>query len=229
MNAQVFQRLILEVFSKMNSRSTQPPPRPSPWKGEGEGGGVALIILLGVISGLFLGWATAATAAAPKPASAPAAAPVPAKEDFKTLDTRVQNLKQDVLDLNRDMFVLEEELLFPASTQLAVFLSVDVGSFFALDSVELRMDNEVLTHYLYTDRENAALQRGGVQRLYLGNLRTGKHELVAFFTGKGTHDRDYRLGTSLNFEKDTQPKYIELKIRDKEQKLQPEFEVKVWK
>lgn len=178
---------------------------------------------------LTLGPVNPASAAGSKTTSAPATVAAPAKEDFKTLDTRIQGLKQDVLDLNRDMFVLEEELLFPASTQLAVFLSVDVGAYFALDSVELRVDNQVLTHYLYTDRENAALHRGGVQRLYLGNLRTGKHELVAFFTGKGTHDRDYHLGTSLSFEKDTQAKYIELKIRDKEQKLQPEFEVKVWK
>lgn len=152
-----------------------------------------------------------------------------ASSDFKTLDTRIQDLKQEVLELNRDLFVLEEELLFPASTQIAVFLSVDTGTFFALDSVELKIDNKTVTHYLYTERENAALHRGGVHRLYLGNLRNGKHELVAFFTGKGTHERDYRLGTSLIVDKDADPKFIELKIRDKQQKLQPEFEVKVWK
>jgi hypothetical protein len=152
-----------------------------------------------------------------------------AAEGFRPLDTRIQELKQDVLDLNRDLFVLEEELLFPASTQVAVFLSVDVGTLFALDSVELKIDNKTVTHYLYTDRENAALHRGGVHRLYLGNLRTGKHELVAFFVGKGPHARDYRRGTTLVIEKQTDPKFIELKIRDKEKKLQPEFEVKVWK
>ena len=150
-------------------------------------------------------------------------------EAFKSLDGRIQDLKQETLDLNRDLFVLEEELLFPASTQMAVFLSLDVGTFFQLDSVEVKLDDKVVTHYLYTDRENAALQRGGVQRLYLGNLRTGKHELVALFTGKGTHNRDYRRGTTLTFEKTTEPKYVELQIRDLEKKLQPEFQVKVWK
>lgn len=157
-------------------------------------------------------------------------APVAAAgEGSRALDTRIQELKQEVLDLNRDLFVLEEELLFPANTQVAVFLSMDVGRFFALDSVELKLDNKTVTHYLYTERENAALLRGGVQRLYLGNLRTGKHELIAIFTGKGTHERDYRRGTTLVFEKQTDPKFIELQIRDKEKKLQPEFEVKVWK
>lgn len=150
-------------------------------------------------------------------------------ETFKSLDGRIQDLKQETLDLNRDLFALEEELLFPASTQLAVFLSVDVGTFFQLDAVEIKLDDKVVTHYLYTERENAALQRGGVQRLYLGNLRTGKHELVALFTGKGTHNRDYRRGTTLTFEKTTEPKFVELQIRDLEKKLQPEFQVKVWK
>jgi hypothetical protein len=147
----------------------------------------------------------------------------------RSLDGRIQDLKQETLDLNRDLFVLEEELLFPARTQMAVFLSVDVGTFFQLDSVELKLDDKVVTHYLYTERENAALLRGGVQRLYLGNLRTGKHELVALFTGKGTHNRDYRRGTTLTFEKTTDPKFVELQIRDLEKKLQPEFQVKVWK
>jgi hypothetical protein len=145
---------------------------------------------------------------------------------FQSLDKQIQDTKQEVLDLNRDLFVLEEELLFPASTQVAVFLSVDVGAFFQLDSVQLKLDNKLVTNYLYTERENAALLRGGVQRLYLGNLRTGKHELVATFTGKGTHERDYKRGTTLIFEKQTEPKLIELKIRDLQKKLQPEFEVK---
>ena len=151
-----------------------------------------------------------------------------AGEGSRALDTRIQELKQEVLDLNRDLFVLEEELLFPANTQVAVFLSMDVGTFFALDSVELKLDNKTVTHYLYTERENAALLRGGVQRLYLGNLRTGKHELVAFFTGKGPHNRDYRRGTTLEFDKQTGPKYIELQIKDITRNLQPEFRVKEW-
>ena len=145
---------------------------------------------------------------------------------FQNLDKRIQNTKQEVLELNRDLFVLEEELLFPASTQVAVFLSVDMGELFQLDSVQLKLDNKVVTNYLYTERESAALLRGGVHRLHMGNLRAGKHELVAVFTGKGPHERDYRRATTLVFEKTTEPKYIELQIRDVEKKLQPDFQVK---
>lgn len=148
--------------------------------------------------------------------------------DSRTLDARIQTLKQEALELNRDLFVLEEELLFPASTQVAVFVSMDVGTLFDLDSVQLKLDNTVVANYLYTERELQALARGGVQRLHLGNLKTGKHELVAVFTGKGPRWRDYRRGATLNFEKTTEPKYIELRIRDVESKQQPEFVVKEW-
>ncbi len=153
------------------------------------------------------------------------AAPAPAPGN---LDGRIQDVKTEVLDLNRDLMVLEEELLFPANTQVAVFVSLDVGKFFALDSVQIKLDDKEVANYLYTPAEVQALQRGGVQRLYLGNLRAGAHELVAFFVGSGPHERDYRRGTTLKFDKGTDPKYIELQIKDSTGKLQPEFAVKVW-
>lgn len=166
--------------------------------------------------------------AAPAPvntAAAPAAVPQAAPA---SLDNRIQDLKGDVIRLNRDLMVLEEELLFPANTQVALFVSMDVGKLFELDSVQIKLDDKVVTSYLYTPNEVAALHRGGVQRVYLGNLKAGTHEIVAFFTGKGPHDRDYKRGTTIKFDKTTDPKYIELRIKDSTGKLQPEFDVKVW-
>lgn len=160
-------------------------------------------------------------------AAASAQDTIPAQE-FKTLDQDVQGLKKDVLDLNRELFVLEEELLFPANTQVAVFLSMDVGTFFGLDTVKLKLDDKNVTDYLYTPREAQALLKGGVQRLYIGNLKVGEHELVAFFTGKGPHQRDYTRGATLKFTKGVGAKYLELKISDKQVKEQPEFVVKEW-
>jgi hypothetical protein len=148
--------------------------------------------------------------------------------DTRGLDQEVQGLKKDVVDLNRELFVLEEELLFPANTQVAVFVSMDVGDFFALDSVTLKIDQKEVINYLYTPREVEALLKGGVHRLYLGNLKVGKHELVAFFSGKGPNDRDYKRGATLKFEKGIGAKYLELKINDKQRRLQPEFEIKDW-
>ncbi len=145
-----------------------------------------------------------------------------------SLDGEVQTLKDTVLELDQELFLLEEELLFPANTQVAVFLSMNLGEFFALDSVQLELDGKDVTNYLYTEREVEALHRGGVQRLFLGNLKTGDHELIAIFTGKGPHDRDYRRGATLNFEKGIGAKFVELEISDLERKQQPEFTVREW-
>ena len=167
--------------------------------------------------------------AEPAPVATEATAAEPAApQDFKSLDQDVQSLKKEVLDLNRELFTLEEELLFPANTQVAVFVSMDVGAFFGLDTLTLKVDNKEVANYLYTEREAQALLKGGVQRVYLGNLKVGQHELVAFFTGKGPHERDYKRGTSLTFEKGVGAKYLELKITDKKAKEQPEFSVKEW-
>jgi hypothetical protein len=179
--------------------------------------------------------AAQAPASAAAPATGDAAAPAVAagssdasSADFKTLDQEVQGMKKDVIDLNKDLFVLEEELLFPANTQVAVYVSMDVGTFFALDSVTLKIDNKQVKNYLYTAREADALLKGGVQQIYLGNLKVGKHELVAFFTGKGPIERDYRRGATVNFDKGVGAKYLELKITDKVMKHQPEFLIKDW-
>jgi hypothetical protein len=170
----------------------------------------------------------AGAAAVAAPGTPAATSTDPNSPDFKTLDQEVQGLKKDVIDLNKDLFVLEEELLFPANTQVAVFLSMDVGSFFALDSVTVKIDNKEVTNYLYTAREAEALLKGGVHRIYLGNLKVGKHEIVGFFTGKGPNQRDYKRGATINFEKGVGAKYLEFKISDKVPSHQPEFLVKDW-
>jgi hypothetical protein len=181
--------------------------------------------------------AHAQTAPAPAPAAGVTSAAAPAAPASATgtpapapssLDNRIQDAKADVIRLNRDLMVLEEELLFPANTQVAIFVSMDVGRLFSLDSVRVKLDDKDVAAYLYTPAEVRALHRGGVQRLFVGNLKSGPHEIVAFFTGKGPHDRDYKRGTTIKFDKGTDPKYIELQIKDSTGKLQPEFEVKIW-
>jgi hypothetical protein len=204
------------------------------------GAGIALAAAPAATPAPAAGASAAAPAAAP-PAAAPSAEPPAAAADaaaataadappadFKTLDQEVQGLKKDVIDLNKDLFVLEEELLFPANTQVALYVSMDVGAFFALDSVTIKIDNKEVKNYLYTAREADALLKGGVQQIYLGNLKVGKHELVAFFTGKGPVERDYKRGATITFDKGVGAKYLELKITDRVAKHQPEFAIKDW-
>ncbi|MDH3547145.1 MAG: AraC family transcriptional regulator [Gammaproteobacteria bacterium] len=156
------------------------------------------------------------------------AADAESRAGFRSLDKDVQDLKKEVLDLNRDLFLLEEELLFPANSQVAFFISMDVGEYFELDSVNLKIDGKEVANYLYTEREVGALLRGGVHRVHMANLKTGDHELIAIFTGKGPHTRDYRRGATMSFNKGIGAKYLELEITDRVKKQQPEFVIKEW-
>lgn len=145
-----------------------------------------------------------------------------------SLDADIEALKKEVLSLNRDLFILEEDLLFPANTQFSIFLSMDSGALFSLDSVQVKVDDKNVANHLYTERELEALKRGGVQRLYIGNLPSGEHEIIAIFTGIGPKGRDYRRGESIVIEKTTEPQFVEFMIADDTGKEQPQFDVRVW-
>jgi len=145
-----------------------------------------------------------------------------------SLDADIEALKKEVLSLNRDLFILEEDLLFPSNTQFSVFLSMNAGALFSLDSIQLKIDDKNIANHLYTERELAALRRGGVQRLYIGNLPTGEHEIIIIFTGVGPKGRDYRLGETIVIEKTTEPQFVEFMIADDTGKEQPQFDVRVW-
>jgi hypothetical protein len=181
-----------------------------------------LLISLGLSLMLALGATSIAQETAPMDAAAES------REKFRSLDEDVQDLKKEVLDLNRDLFLLEEELLFPANSQVAFFISMDVGEYFELDSVNLKIDGKEVANYLYTEREASALVRGGVHRVHMANLKTGDHELIAIFTGRGPQTRDYRRGATMTFDKGIGAKYMELEITDRVKKQQPEFVIKEW-
>ena len=126
----------------------------------------------------------------------------------------VEELKKKVIELNRDLFILEEDLLFPANTQFTVFLSMDTGKFINLDSVKLKVGDDVVAAHLYTERQLKSLARGGMQRLYLGNLKSGEHEVTVFIEGIGPEERAYKKAASLKVNKGTDILALEVQIAD---------------
>lgn len=148
--------------------------------------------------------------------------------EFKTFDSKLGSLKETVLTLSRDLRQLEKDLLFPGNTQISVFLSFPSKSNLDLQSVQLKIDDMVVSNHIYSSREVDALQRGGVHRVFLGNLSEGTHNLTASVIGVDTLGQDYRRNTSLTFKKDTPPKFIELSVVEVMQNQQPDFIVKEW-
>ncbi len=145
-------------------------------------------------------WAFSATAAA-EPVS---------KEQIQGLDEQVQEIKRDVLGIAADLSRLEEKLLFPSNTQVSLFVSLAKGPKFRLDAVEIQIDGKPVAHHLYTYKELEALQNGGVQRIYTGNLTQGEHDLKVSFIGKT--GSEYRQSGSFKVTKDVAPKLVGISL-----------------
>lgn len=141
--------------------------------------------------------------------------PVPAfAEEGEALDNSLQQFKKDMLDVNKRLLIMEEELLFPANAQLTVFLSLDIGRFLIPDSITLEIDGKPVQSHLYTKREVDALRRGAIQRLLTTIVKPGTHSVTAVVAGTDIHGREVRRGATTEFTKDDAQYYLQLRIVD---------------
>jgi len=134
------------------------------------------------------------------------------KEQIKGLDEQVQDIKKDVIDLTAELLQLEEKLLFPSNSQFALFVSLADPENLRLDAIQIKLENKVLTYHLYTFRELEAMQKGGVQKIYTGNIRTGEHKLIISYTAKATGGGEMKRSASYTLKKGVAPKFVEIKI-----------------
>ncbi len=138
----------------------------------------------------------------------PAYAQEASKEQIKGLDEQVQEIKTDVLSIAAELNRLEEKLLYPSDTQVAIFVSVAKDEKFRLDAVDIELDGKAVAHHLYTFKELEALQKGGVQRIYVGNVRTGEHALQVTVIAKSEGGSDFQKGESFKITKNIGPKLV---------------------
>lgn len=134
------------------------------------------------------------------------------RDKIKGLDEQVQDIKADVLTISTELMQLEEKLLYPSNTQVSLFVSALPKKNIRLDAVDIRIDGKEVTHHVYTHKELAALQSGGVQRIYTGNVRSGEHELEVILSGKTSADEDFRETASYRFNKEVGPSLVEIKL-----------------
>jgi len=134
------------------------------------------------------------------------------REQIKGLDEQVQEIKSDVLGIAAELNQLEEKLLYPSNTEVAVFVSLASGETFRLDSVEIQLGGKPVAHHIYTFKELEALQKGGVQRIYTGNIKTGEHDLTVSVIGKSKEGADFQETGSFKVNKDVGPKIVEISL-----------------
>ncbi len=132
------------------------------------------------------------------------------RAQVKGLDEQVQEIKSDVLAIAAELNELEEKLLYPSHTQVAVFVSLAEGEEFSVDSVGISLNGEEVIHHLYTFKELEALRRGGVQRIYTGNIRTGAHQLEATLIGRSAGGTDFRTTENFTIQKEAGPGIVEI-------------------
>ena len=135
------------------------------------------------------------------------------REQLKGLDEQVQEIKSDVLSIAAELNQLEERLLFPSNTQVALFVSVPRGEKFRLDSVRIQLGGKAVAHHIYSFKELEALQKGGVQRIYTGNVRSGDHGLQVVVAGK-SGGSNFTLEEQFTVTKKAGPKIVEISLTD---------------
>jgi hypothetical protein len=131
---------------------------------------------------------------------------------MRGLDEQVQQVKSDVLSIAQELNRLEEKLLYPSETQVAIFISLAKGDQMRLDAVRLQIDGQLVAHYIYSFKELDALRKGGVQRIYVGNVTTGDHKLEVLVDGKGEGGADFSRTEKFSFRKEVKPKLVGLTL-----------------
>ncbi len=134
------------------------------------------------------------------------------QQQMRGLDEQVQEIKSDVLSIAAELSRLEEKLLYPSGTQVAVFIALSKGDGMRLDAVRLEIDGMPVTHYIYSAKELEALRKGGVQKIYVGNVATGEHQLEVFVDGKLEDGADFTPSEGFTFRKEVEPKLVELTL-----------------
>lgn len=143
------------------------------------------------------------------------------RQRMRGLDEEVQEIKSDVLRISAELRQLEEKLLYPSGTQVAIFVSVAGGDRMRLDAVGLQIDGQPAARYVYSAKELEALRKGGVQRLYVGNVKTGEHRLDVLVEGKTRDGTDFSRTESFSFRKEVKPGLVELKLAGPESGMAP--------
>jgi hypothetical protein len=134
------------------------------------------------------------------------------RQQMKGLDEQVQEVKSDVLDIAQELNRLEEKLLYPSGTQVAVFVTLPQGEPMRLDAVRLQIDGQLVAHHLYSAKELDALRKGGVQRIYVGNVATGEHRLDVLVDGALEGGADFSRTEHFTFRKEVKPRLLGLTL-----------------
>lgn len=146
-----------------------------------------------------------------------------------SLDEDITDLKSEIFAHTGEIFELEQKVLHPVDTRLAVFLTLTNRDGLDLDSVELYVNGQPVASHLYTARETGSLQQGGIQQLFTGNLANGEHQLKAVITARAANDRFVRRESTHRFQKRPGALRLQMALEAKAPDYEPRVSFVEWK
>ena len=140
----------------------------------------------------------------------------------------VGKVKQAVLELNRDLYQLEQDLLSPSTTQIAFYFSLQGGKYFTPLALEIHAEGLAPMHHLYTEREVQALKMGAVQPVGLDNIGPGARSIEVIVRGLNVDGEEQQLNFKEEVEKTAAPLLLEISVQDKQKYRQAMVQLQKW-
>jgi len=151
---------------------------------------------------------------------------IPSAEQLRIEE--INSLKSEILLLNRDLSTLEQEILYPLLSQFSVFLSTTDQHTFKHGEITVKIDGQTIASNIYSAKTIKALFNDGVQHLYVGKLKQGKHQLQLSYIWIDEENVPTKGELTHAFTKEFQAKHLELTIVKKSSKNPSLFRVIEW-
>lgn len=150
-----------------------------------------------------------------------------AKHQQPLIYQTIQNAKQTVLELNKDLYQLEKDLLNPPTVRAQLFVSQAPDLSMTLSDIAIEVDNVNPITHLYSSEQRQALVQGAIQPLPEFALAAGLHELTLTLRGR-IKDELITHTLTHSVRKRGQPLLVEIAIVSVNEQKQPVIEFRTW-
>lgn len=148
--------------------------------------------------------------------------------EVSEINKEAVSIKQSVLELNRELYQLEEDLLSPATTRTSIYFSLSEGELFDPYSIKITFDDKQPIEHLYAERQLSALRQGAIQPLGNINIGPGVHTVKAVAKGVDKNGVARQLNLEERIEKHDKPLYVELKVQDNKKAQNAKLVLSQW-
>lgn len=139
----------------------------------------------------------------------------------QSIANKIEVLKQQAVLLHKDLAQLERDLVYPTTTQIAIYVSKKLTKDITIGSINLSIDGQDVASHIYTLEQNNALKLGGMQRLFMGNVAVGEHHFKITLKGIDSQNDITTIEGTAAYYKNAQPLSINVNLFDENGTKEP--------